>query len=94
MEKLTCYQISMTEYITLAVCKELLNIQDKSFRSLVTMLSNDTKTKIKQLESDVIDIKYSLQFSGKDIDDLQKRIKSWISSCWRFKIGMTAMTLT
>ena len=72
----TCYQINMTEYITLAVCKELLDMQDKSFRSLVTMLSNDMKTEIKQLQSDVIDIKNSLQYSGKDIEDLQKRIKS------------------
>ena len=66
----------MTEYVSLAVCKELLDMQDKSFRSLVTMLSNDMKTEIKQLQSDVIDIKNSLQYSGKDIDDLQKRIKS------------------
>ena len=64
----------MTEYITLAVCKELLEVQEKSFRTLVTMLSNDMKSDINQLKSDIIDIKNSLQYSGKDIDVLQKKI--------------------
>ena len=55
--------------------QELLEMQEKSFRTLVTMLSSEMKTEIKQLQSDVIDIKNSLQYSGKDINDLQKKIK-------------------
>ena len=70
-----------TEFVTLAVCNQLLEMQEKSFRTLVTMLTDNIKQEIKELRSDINDLKTSAQFSAKEIEDLQVKVEFLEGSC-------------
>ena len=61
--------ISVKDYI-----RDILDIQAKNYRTLVEMLVNEVKSELKTLRSDVEDIKTSLQFTQKDVDDNNKKI--------------------
>ena len=65
----------MPEYVTLAVCKELLEMQEKSFRLLVTTLMGEMKDDMKSIKSDLDDVKASLEFTGKDMKVVQDKVK-------------------
>ena len=51
------------EYVTLAIVKELLEAQDRSYRTTLQLLMDDMKQEIRNLRKDVEDVKLSLQFS-------------------------------
>eukprot|EP00112_Aurelia_sp_Birch-Aquarium-sp1_P002120 Seg1230.2 transcript_id=Seg1230.2/GoldUCD/mRNA.D3Y31 product="hypothetical protein" protein_id=Seg1230.2/GoldUCD/D3Y31 len=70
-----------SEFVTLAVCNQLLEMQEKSFRTLVSMLTDNIKQEIKELRSDIGDLKTSAQFSAKEIDDLQVKVQFLEESC-------------
>ena len=61
--------ISVKDYI-----RDILDVQAKNYRTLVEMLVNEVKSEVKTLRSDVEDIKTSLQFTQKDVDDNNKKI--------------------
>ena len=56
------------EYVTLAIVKELLEAQDRSYRTTLQLLMDDMKQEIRNLRKDVEDVKLSLQFSQGKID--------------------------
>ena len=43
----------MIEFVTFSVCKELLNMQEKSFKALVTMLVDGWKADVKDVKSEL-----------------------------------------
>eukprot|EP00795_Rhopilema_esculentum_P004062 gene4062-20239_t len=65
----------MTESVTFIVCKELLDMQEKSFKALVTMLVDGLKADVKDIKFELNEVKNSLNFSGRDIAVIQDRIK-------------------
>ena len=71
----------MTEYVTLAVCKELIEMQDKSFRHLVQVLTDELRRDMRSISSDLHESKASLQYSQKDIVNLENRLKSVETKC-------------
>ena len=71
----------MTEYVTLAVCKELIELQDKSFRHLVHVLTDELRRDMRSISSDLHELKASLQYSQKDIVNLENRLKSVETKC-------------
>ena len=66
----------MTEYVTLVVCTELIEMQDKSFLHLVLVLTDELRTDMRSISSDVHELKASLQYSQKDIVNLENRMNS------------------
>ena len=43
----------MTEFATFSVCKELLDVEEKSFKALVTMLMDGLKADVKDVKSEL-----------------------------------------
>ena len=62
--------ISVNEFV-----KEMLEVQAKSYRTLVEMLLNEVKDKLKSLRKDVVDLKSSLQFTQKDVDENKSKVE-------------------
>ena len=59
---------SKPEYVTLAIVKELLEGQDRSYRTTLQLLMDDMKQEVRNLRKDFEDVKLSLQFSQGEID--------------------------
>ena len=49
--------------------KEMLEVQAKSYCTLVGMLFNEVKDEFKSLMKDVADLKLSLEVTQKDVDE-------------------------
>ena len=76
--------MTMSEAVTLQMVRELLEIQDRSHRSTFQLLLTDMKEDVKSLKKDIDKLKHSLQFSQKDIKDLQDKtlaIEKKIGKC-------------
>ena len=56
------------EYVTLAIVKELLEAQDRAYRTTLQLLMDDMKQEIRNLRKDAEDVKLSQQFSQEEID--------------------------
>ena len=65
--------VTMFEAVTLQMVRELLEIQDRSYRSTFQLSLTDMKEDVKSLKKDIDELKHSLQFSQKDIKDLSLR---------------------
>ena len=65
--------MTMSEAVTLQIVRELLEIQDRSYRSTFLLLLTDMKEDVKSLKKDTDELKHSLQFSQKDIKALQDK---------------------
>ena len=61
------------EYVTLAIVKEQLEAQDRSYRTTLQLLMDDMKQEISNLRKDVEDVKICLQFNQGEIDTQKKR---------------------
>ena len=59
-----------TEVVSLAVMKELISTQERAFRQTVEMFATNMKEDINSIRKTVEDLKCSLIFSQKDIDDI------------------------
>ena len=78
-----------TEFVTLDILKEMLEIQNRSYRTTVQMLVDDVKSEVKlgSLRKDVDDLKLSLQFTQGQVDD-HKKISETTKQRWmRLKTG-------
>ena len=61
-----------SEYVSLAVVKELLETQDRSCRTTLQIFVEDMKRELPTIRKDVEDLKVSLQYSQGKIQDLKK----------------------
>ena len=61
-----------SEYVSLTVVKELLETQDRSYRTTLQIFVEDMKQELRTIRKDVEDLKVSLQFSEGEIQDLKK----------------------
>ena len=63
------------EYITLEVLKEMMEIQDRAYRSTLQILVNDMKSEIKSVKKDVEELKLSTQFMSSKFEDQKNNIE-------------------
>ena len=61
------------EFVTLAVVRELLETQERAFKQIMEFQMNAVKEEMKLLKKDVNELKSSLTFSQKDIDDVKQK---------------------
>ena len=61
-----------TEFVTLDILKEMLEIQNRSYRTAVQMLVDDVKSEVRSLRKDVDDLKLSLQSTQGQVNDHKK----------------------
>ena len=66
----------MTEFITISMCKELLDTQAKAYKDLVQILMENIRTEIKDLRSEISDLKVAAEFSSAKLDDFTVNVKS------------------
>lgn len=64
-------EIPMREYV-----KELLAVQDRCYRNMVQMFVDGFNSELKSLKQEVNDLKLSLQFSQKELDEAKSKIGS------------------
>ena len=69
------------EYVILAIVKELLEAQDRSYRTTLQLLMDDMRQEIRNLRKDVQDVKISLQFSQGEIDAQKKQSEDTKAKC-------------
>ena len=62
-----------SEFVSLAVVRELLETQEKAFKQFIEFHTNSVKEEINTLRKYVDDLKTSLVFSQKDIDDVKEK---------------------
>ena len=67
-----CADEGKTDFVTLDVLKQMLEIQERSYRSMISLLTDDIKLEVRSLKKDVEDLKVSLQFSQAQFDDHKK----------------------
>ena len=60
--------------ITLAVCREFLVTQERTFTKLVQILTDDIKSEKKLIKTNINDLKVSAQFSYTMIDELKAKV--------------------
>ena len=66
----------MTEFITISMCKEVLDTQAKAYKDLVQILMENIRTEIKDLRSEISDLKVAAEFSSAKLDDFTVNVKS------------------
>ena len=60
------------EHITLDIIREMMEIQERSYRSTLQFLVDDMKSELKVVRKDVDELKLSSQFVSSKFDDLKK----------------------
>ena len=62
-----------SEYVSLAVIKELLETQERVFKQFIEFHTSSVKEEIASLRKYVDEVKTSLVFSQKDTDDIKEK---------------------
>ena len=65
-----------SQYVTLPIVRELLETQERSFKTMVQMFFESVKSEVRDIRKEVIDLKESLTFSQKDIEEAKVIIKN------------------
>ena len=58
------------------VVKELMAVQERAYKNAIELLFSEVKNDIRNLSNDIQEMKRSLQFSQKDIDELNFKVMS------------------
>ena len=65
-----------SQYVTLPIVRELLETQQRSFKTMVQMFFESVKSEVRDIRKEVNDLKESLKFSQKDIEEAKVNIKN------------------
>ena len=65
-----------SQYVTMPIVCELLETQERSFKTMVQMFFESLKSEVRDIRKEVIDLKESLMFSQKCIKEAEVNIKS------------------
>ena len=71
-----------SEAVTLSVVKELLAMQERSFRQMIELMTNTIKEDINNIRKTADDLKASLNFSQKDKDDIKYKLHITEEKMW------------
>ena len=64
------------DFVTVSMMKEMLELQERAFKSAITMLVDDVRSEVRNLRKDVEEVKYSIRFVSDKYDDIKKNIKN------------------
>ena len=64
------------DFVTVSMMKEMLELQERAFKSAITMLVDDVRSEVRNLRKDVEEVKYSTRFVSDKYDDIKKNIKN------------------
>ena len=62
------------DFVTVSMMKEMLELQERAFKSAITMLVDDVRSEVRNLRKDVEEVKYSIRFISDKYDDIKKNI--------------------
>ena len=65
-----------SQYVTLPIVRELLETQERTFRTMVQMFFESVRSEARDIRKEVNDLKESLTFSQKDIEEAKVNIKN------------------
>ena len=65
-----------SQYVTLSIVRELLETQERSFKTLVQMFFESVKSEVRDIRKEVIDLKESSTFTQKDIKEDKVNVKN------------------
>ena len=64
------------DFVTVSMMKEMLELQERAFKSAITMLVDDVRSEVRNLRKDVEEVKYSIRFVSDKYDDIKNNIKN------------------
>ena len=59
---------------TLQVVTELMAVQERAYKTAIELLFSEVKNDIRNLSNEIQEMKCSVQFSQKDIDELNSKV--------------------
>ena len=62
------------EYITMSVLKQVMDTQEKAFKSAITILIEDVKSEVKDIRKEIEELKLSVKFMSRKYDDVKKKV--------------------
>ena len=66
-----------SQYVTLPIVRELLETQERSFKTMVQMFFESVKSEVRDIRKEVNDLKESLTFSQKDIEEAKSQYQEY-----------------
>ena len=66
----------MTEFITLTMCRELMDMQAKAYKNLVLILVDNPKSHMKDLRREINELKVAAQMSSSKLNDISKNCET------------------
>ena len=66
--------IKEPEYITMSVLKQVMDTQDKAFKSAIKILIEDVKSEVKDIRKEIEELKLSVKFMSGKYDDVKEKI--------------------
>ena len=62
------------EYITMSVLKQVMDTQEKAFKSAIIILIEDVKSEVKDIRKEIEELKLSVKFMSEKYDDVKEKI--------------------
>ena len=62
------------EYITMSVLEQVMDTQEKAFKSAIKILIEDVKSEVKDIRKEIEELKLSVKFMSGKYDDVKKKI--------------------
>ena len=66
--------IKEPEYITMSVLKQVMDTQEKAFKSAIKILIEDVKSEVKDIRKEIEELKLSVKFMSGKYDDVKEKI--------------------
>ena len=65
----------MTDFVTLTMCRELMDTQAKAYKDLLLILVDNVKSDMKDLRREIDELKVAAQFSSSKLDDISNKLR-------------------
>ena len=65
----------MTKFVTLMMCRELMDMQAKACRDLVLVLADSVESDMKDLRREIDQLKVAVQLSSSKLDDISNKLR-------------------
>ena len=69
------------ELVSLSVVKSLMAVQENAFPSKIEVMFNGLREDIKEVKKDVVELQKSLEFSLKDVAEIEKEAITCYQNC-------------
>ena len=66
---------NMTDFVTLSMPKEMMDIQDSAFRGSTQLIIEDIRSEMKTIKKEFEEFKISIQYTSDKYDDVSEKMK-------------------